>query len=253
MLLEQTRLDVVANNLANSNTAGFKRDSVVSGSFSGILIQRLGDWQQVGPDTFTDQRPVIGTLGTGAFVQEVTVDMSPGAPRTTGNALDLYIQGSGFFTIQTPAGLRYTRQGSFMQDSQGRLVTPEGQPVLAGGTPVGLPGSRIAVTGDGTVLVDGIVAGTLDIVTAGDVGGLKKEGEARFAAVAPGETPDVRPEPGAATGWSIQGGFVESANLNPVTEMVEMITVMRAYEANQKAIQAQDETLAKAVTEIGRL
>lgn len=252
MLLEQTRLDVVANNLANSNTAGFKRDSVVVGSFSGILLQRLNDPDQAGPRSLGDPGRVIGTLGTGAFVQEIAVDMSPGAPRPTGNELDLYIQGNGFFTIQTPDGLRYTRQGSFVQDSQGRLVTPEGYPVLAGGAPVGLPGSRISVAGDGTVYVDGIAAGTLDIVTAADVGGLRKEGEARFAAVAPGEVPTIPPEPGVPTGWTLMTGFVEGANLNPVTEMVDMITVMRAYEANQKAIQAQDETLAKAVNEVGR-
>lgn len=104
MLAEAERIDVTSNNLANANTAGFKKDVAVTKDFANILITRVNDG---------DEAPAIGRMGTGVIVDEVATTYTGGSIRTTGNAFDLAIEGRGFFAVQTPQGLRYTRNGTF--------------------------------------------------------------------------------------------------------------------------------------------
>lgn len=252
MLAEQVRTDVLANNLANVDTVGFKREAVIQSAFPDMLLRRVFD--PVGPgagkpffgDGRDDPRPVIGQLGTGTYVEGTWTIHDVGPLRFTGNALDVALTGDGFFAVQTDDGVRLTRDGRFTLDADGRLVTVTGMPVLGtdGGT-IAIQGREVAIDETGQVWVDGDVVGTLSVWTVPQPQWLRREGYGMWAMTA--EAGDAQP---AAT--TIQSGYVEQANVNVVSSMVELISAFRSYEANQKVIQAYDETLGKAVNELGR-
>jgi flagellar basal-body rod protein FlgF len=243
MIAESERNDVIANNLANASTVGYKKDITVTKDFQSILIQRIND----GSD-----RPAIGKMGTGAVVDEIATDQTAGSMRSTGNPLDLGLEGNGFFTVQTPNGIRYTRDGEFSLNAQGQLVTREGYAVLGNGGPITLADAKtITVTGDGRVLMNpvGSASGsedaevdTLRIANFTDLKQLSKEGANLFRAGADAQ------EAGASA--TVQQGMLEQANVNPVMEMVNMISSYRAYEISAKLVQAHDELLNKAVNNV---
>lgn len=247
MQAEARRLDVIANNLANANTVGYKRDTSVQSAFQQLLVNRLEDRDDATGRTAAPQP--VGPLGLGTALQMTATRLTDGSLRYTGGALDAALAGEGFFAVQTPQGVRYTRDGAFMQDARGRLVTQAGHPVLVNGRPLTAPGRRLALTDDGTVLADDKPAGTLSIVAAGGAGPLRKIGANLWAADGADAQLVV---PAGAGGYQLRAGYLETANLDPVHEMVEMIAAMRSYEANQKAVHAQDETLQKAANEVGR-
>ena len=170
---------------------------------------------------------------------------SQGALLQTGNAMDLALQGEGFFTIDTFRGRRYTRQGNFALDGRGRLVTQAGDPVLdASGAHILVDDKRFEVRPDGVYFLDGVETGRLAVVNPRGQGMLIKEGESLFA-----------PAPGArfrASGAAVSQGYQERSNVNPVMEMSAMLQALRAYEANQRAVTAQDETLDTLISQVGR-
>lgn len=213
MLTRELAQEVLANNMANARTTGFKRDRVL---FRGVLPE--------------------GVL-------RVSTDHSQGPLFRTGNPFDLAIQGRGFFVVETPEGIRYTRDGHFSLDEEGTLVTADGYPVLGEGGTLKLEGT-VSFGEDGTVKVGDVVVGRLRIEDFEDLGVLRKVGGGLFAA-------DVEGRP--AEDFRIRQGFLEGANVSLVAEMVRMIANYRAYEAEQKALLAQDETLKKAVNEVGRV
>ncbi len=236
MIAETVRSDVTANNLANASTAGFKKDVAVNRDFANLLLQRIDD----GPEN-----PVIGSLGIGATVDEIAVDHSAGSLRHTGNPLDFAIEGKGFFTIQTPAGLRFTRNGSFTRNAQGQLVDGNGNPVLGENGVLNLPAGTVTVTGEGRVLIDGAETGRLRLTGFADERQLAKEGDGSFIA-APGTQL-------LAAGGGLRQGFLEQSNVNIITEMVNLINGYRTYEVNAKTVQAHDQLLDKAVNEVGKV
>lgn len=229
MLARQKAQDVIAANLANVHTTGFKADQPV---FETTLERTLA---------ITDgknQTP-IGSLSSGAVLSSTYTDPAPGAIQNTGNPLDLAIEGEGFFVIQTPTGDRYTRNGAFGLNSEGMLVTRDGLPVLGTrGTIQIPPKSEVSITVDGQVSAGGSVIDRLLIVS----GSLTKEPSGWFIGVAsPVSEPRVR------------SGALEASNVNIAREMVAMIEWMKVYEAHQKVIHAQDEALGRAVNEMARL
>jgi flagellar basal-body rod protein FlgG len=236
MMAEAVRNDSIANNLANVNTAGFKKDVAVTKDFASMLIQRVNDGTEA---------PVIGSMGTGVVVDEIATIHSSGMMRTTGNDLDMAIDGKGFFTVETPNGVRYTRNGTFTQNSQGELVTQEGYPVLGQNRRIRTNGSKLTVRGDGRVAVDGVDTDQLQLVEFADDKQLTKEGSSLYSAPANAQSQ-------SATGV-VHQGVLEQSNVNVVAEMVNMISGYRAYEVNAKSVQAQDETLGKAVNDVGKL
>ena len=127
MIAESMRTDVTSNNLANANTAGFKKDVAVMKDFASMLITRINDGAEA---------PVIGSLGIGAGVDEVATMHSMGAVRTTGNDFDLALEGKGFFAVETPRGIRYTRNGTFVKNARNELVTQDGYRVLGENGPI---------------------------------------------------------------------------------------------------------------------
>lgn len=238
MLAEMVRNDVTANNLANINTTGYKKDTALFKSFPEILVQRVNDQKQ----TDVNPRPAIGTMGTGTIVDEVITSHEQGQLRESSNPFDLAIAGEGYFEVQNPNGTFLTRNGSFTVDSQGYLVTTQGDYVMgqAGRIQIG-NSNNVAVDSAGNVKVDDNRVGTIRLVAVANKAALTKVGDSLFTG-------------GQATGGNvgqIKQKFIEASNVNPIVEMVNMITISRAYEANQKVITAHDTTLAQ-VMEVGQ-
>ncbi|HWI65837.1 MAG TPA: flagellar hook-basal body protein [Symbiobacteriaceae bacterium] len=250
MLADQRRLDVVANNLANAGTTGFKRETTVSKSFTDFIVERINDGN-LASRTLPSQ---IGRLGIGTYVVNTATRLTTGSLQPTGNSLDVAITGDGFFAVNTPQGIRYTRQGSFRQSGDGTLVTPEGHQVLVDGNPVQAEDGTLSITADGDVMAAGQSLGRLSVVTSQELGALRKEGNGLWVQAGnAGDFPVLLTPAETAGKYQLKVGYLESSNVESVTEMVEMMTTMRSFEANQKALQAQDETLQKAVTEVGRV
>lgn len=234
-LSQQKRLEIIANNLANANTPGYKGDQPVFRVSSPARPESLPG--ETAP------------LWVPIFVNEPTlaVDFSQGPLAKTGNPLDVAIVGKGFFETQTPQGLRYTRKGDFTLTDDGSLVTQRGDPVMGDGGPIALTEGEITIDEEGTIFVDGNEEGRLRVVTFPDTKNLVKQGEALFAWA--GVTSGPRP----IDEVEVRAGYLEESNVNPMREMVQMIETIRAYEAQQKVIHSFDGAQKKAVDEVGRL
>ena len=224
------QMDVVANNLANTATPGFKAESTV---FSEYLIKA--------------ERPTKLS-----YVQDFATarDFSAGPMSPTGNDLDIAIQGKGFFTIQTPTGPQYTRLGHFSLNAAGQVVNKDGYPVLAGGAPLTIDpdDGPVQVEGDGTVSADRtqqgnaqVVYGKLDVVDFADDEKLQPQPGMAF-------TTDQAPSPVADP--KIVQRMLEQSNVQPVKELTSMIWVQRNYQAMQKFIEAENDRMRRAVNYI---
>ncbi|WP_418791118.1 flagellar basal-body rod protein FlgF [Phosphitispora sp. TUW77] len=239
MLAELSRNDVTSNNLANVNTTGYKKDTAVNSAFAQMLIQRVDDRKQ----TDISQRPVIGTLGTGAIVDEIVTIHEQGQLRESSNPFDMAIAGNGYFVVQNDNGTYYTRNGSFTVDGEGYLVTSQGDMVVGQAGPINLGDANdVVVDGSGNISANGENIGTLRLVTVANQQELTKVGDSLFTG---GQVVD-------GIDGQVKQKFIESSNVNVITEMVNMITTMRAYEANQKIISGHDNTLSQAM-QVGRL
>ncbi|MDN5331279.1 MAG: flagellar basal-body rod protein FlgF [Tepidanaerobacteraceae bacterium] len=250
MLAEMARTDVIANNLANVNTSGFKKDGAVFRAFPEMNIHRFNDPVTVGIGFKIDPAPFIGVLGTGVAVDEVYVDFAQGELHPTSNPLDIAIKDEvsgwrSFFEVQAPNGeLLYTRDGSFTVDGEGYLVTKEGHYVMGESGPVNLSGgSKIVVNTDGEIYLDGRMVDRLRVVAFPQDALFEKMGDNLYR---------VQGQPSESNAQIIQGAL-ERSNVNAVSEMVNLISAFRSYEANQRIITAYDETLGKAVSEIARI
>ncbi|WP_026486359.1 flagellar basal-body rod protein FlgF [Caldanaerobius polysaccharolyticus] len=238
MVDQMARMDTISNNLANVNTAAFKKDYNVTRSFPEILMDRQG---------YTDaslKKPDIGTINYGVWSGGIYTDLSQGSFQKTDNPLDLAIDGNGFFAVQSGNRVLYTRDGRFTRGSNGLLVTTEGMPVLGVNGVINLPQGQVTVNPNGDIYVNGNYVDTLRLVdiNGGNGGAITKFGDNLITGPI-----GNRPVGG------IRQGYVEASNVNPIEEMVDMIEVTRAYEANQKVITAMDDTLNKAVNEVGRI
>lgn len=243
MNVQAKRLEVISNDLANTTTTGYKRDVAVVASFGDVLMARLDDTQKNIPNERN-----IGQMTYGAKVEEVYTDFTQGSIIPTGEKTDLAIQGDGFFVVQTPNGVGYTRDGGFSIDQTGTLVTKEGYPVQGTNGPISLGEEFLSTKGEivvgkkGELTVNGELIDNLRVVQFQDNANMDKLADNLYTS----NEPEVEFE-----GTLIQG-YLESANVNPVTAMVDMITVSRAYETNQKMIQTQNDLLGKTVNELGR-
>ena len=225
MQAHTNRLNQVSNNLANVDTAGFKGEDQ---TFWEMLF------------TTNSNQPRVGKA-----INEVT-DMSEGSLMATGNPLDLAIAGKGFFKIQTPEGVRYSRAGDFHQNSTGQLATPAGHLVLGEGGPIIINGQDISVAIDGSITVDGLQAGKLAIADFADPSELQKAGERLFSKSA--DTQELE-----AGDFQLQQGFIEKSNVNNMKELTKMLDLQRAYQAQQKIIRTFDDVDEQAISRVGRL
>ncbi|MCH3959637.1 MAG: flagellar basal-body rod protein FlgF [Selenomonas sp.] len=255
MITETKRTDTIANNLANANTSGYKRDDAINREFAPMLIRRINDGKMQNDVTsikgfsLGGVAPVVGTLGLGSYIDEIATDHTQGGFQTTGNPLDLAISGDGYFAVQTPQGVRYTRDGNFYKSAAGQLQTVNGQAVLDNqGRPITIPAgaTRISVDEKGQIQADNQTIATLQFVQFGpNRRALLKQGNSLYY-------PQAGAQPQAATG-AIQQGMLENSNTNVVSEMVELINNYRIYEAGSKAVTTQDTMLDKSVNEVGKL
>lgn len=244
MINEQKRLDVIANNLANSATVGYKKEGVTSQSFDQQLTFKIRD---ASVDWRKEQ---IGTMSLGVKIGEVYTDYTQGSLRESGNTFDFAIDGDGFFAVEyTNANgeksTQYTRAGQFTITSEGYVVDVDGNHLLAEGGYLQIPVDAVDVTVDiaGNVYADGELVDTIILTDFEDYDYLKKFGETRCYPV------DGAVEKTAS--GVIRQGFTEQSNVNVVSEMVNMIAITRAYEAGQKVIQTVDSTLEEAANTIG--
>ncbi len=231
-MVARRSMEVIANNIANMNTTGFKRESPV---FQEYIVN-------------VDVQGAIGRRKEPlSFVRDTlaTHDMSGGEMRTTGNQLDVAIEGDGFFTIATPQGERYTRNGNFGRDDTGRLVTSAGHAVLdEGGAEIVFSPEETTITiaRDGTISTEQGVRGRIGVVAFDNPQMLRPIGDSLW------ETEDV---PTAVEGNSVVQGMLESSNVQPVVEMVRMIEIMRAYQASTELLNAGEDLSRRAVQKLG--
>jgi flagellar basal-body rod protein FlgG len=246
MQAQQMNIDVVANNIANVNTAGFKKSRA---DFQDLMYQTVKTTGA--PSTNTTTIPTGIQVGLGVKPAAVTKIFSPGNITQTGNELDVAIQGDGFFQVQQSDGTTaYTKAGTFKKDGQGRMVTSDGSPVLP---EIVIPSNatRVTIGQDGTVSVQQggqntpVQLGTLQLASFSNPSGLNAIGKSLFL---PTESSGA-----ATTGTagqnglgSLEQGYVEMSNVSIMEEMVNMIVGQRAYEINSKAVQASDEMLQQA-------
>lgn len=242
---QQTQMDVVANNLANVNTNGFKRSRAV---FEDLLYQTI---RQPGAQSSQQTQVPSGLqIGTGVRPAAAERIQTQGNLQQTGNQLDVAIQGSGFFQVLMPDGTTaYTRDGAFQSNSQGQLVTANGFPIQPALT---IPANATTVTigTDGVVSVTqpGVAApvqvGSMQLATFINPAGLQSLGSNLFQETASSGTPNTS-VPGTNGTGTLNQSYVETSNVNVVEEMVNMIQTQRAYEINSKAITASDQMLQK--------
>lgn len=240
---QQTRMSVVSNNLANANTVGFKRDRA---SFEDLLYQQVR--QPGGSSSQETQLPTGLQTGTGVRVVATSKQFAQGNMQQTGNALDIAVNGRGFFEVLLPDGSpAYTRDGSFQVNAQGELVTNSGYP-LQPGMQIPEGAQSITIGNDGTVTVQ--IAGqpvpqqvgTLTLTDFINPAGLQAKGENLYLETA-ASGPAQNGSPGLNGLGTLQQGALESSNVNVVEELVSMIETQRAYEMNAKAISTADAML----------
>jgi flagellar basal-body rod protein FlgF len=268
---QQLRMEILANNLANINTAGFKEDKAVFRAYlpqeaRTILVEPAAAATAVEEAVSEGTGSEIGepfmTISTGmpsnyiVTLDGTATNFNEGIPMKTGNPLNFALQGSGFFCVQTPGGTQYTRNGSFTVNEQGLLSTQDGFPVLGTGGTITIDKENFTVDAAGnicTVNAEGgeyradNSVGQLKVVDFDEPDVLIKAGNGLFDLkdLAIGEKP--------AENCEVRQGYVEGSNVNPVGTMTEMIEVLRTYESYQKVIQALDDINDKATTDIARI
>lgn len=214
-------MQVVANNIANASTTGFRQEGITFSEYVGRI--------EGGPSISMGQ----GNIGETSFAQ--------GALTKTAGTFDFAIEGDGYFLVETPNGQRLTRAGAFSPSAAGDLVTMDGYPVLdAGGAPVFVPpdAETISVSSDGTISADGQLVGQLGLVAPTDPKSLTREGGVLFdagGAIEPVDNP------------KILQGFVENSNVEAITQLARMVEIQRAYELGQSFMETEDERIRRAM------
>ncbi|MDP4182200.1 MAG: flagellar hook-basal body protein [Bacillota bacterium] len=247
LMANSKKMDVISNNLANADTNGYKEDIAVFETFPEVLTKRVNDTMSA-----SNPSAQVGKMQLGSDVGEIFTNYDQGKLLRTQNNLDFAIQNSNsaFFTVGKPddqGNIKeyYSRDGSFVIDSNNQLVTKEGYLVMGEKGPITLNGDNFSVKNDGSIIQNGAMVDKLKVTEFTETKSLKKIGDNLIEKDA---TTKEQPFKGAVT-----QGFLEGSNINVVKEMVDMISVMRSYEANQRLLQAQDSTLEKAVNQVGSL
>ncbi len=220
-------LDVVANNIANMNTPAYKAERLIFREF----IQK--------PEPNQPH----------SFVQDIGMsrNLTEGPASPTGNPLDLAISGPGYFAVETPEGIRYTRHGRLQLDAQGQLINSQGAPVLSGnGAPITIPNGTgtITIATDGTLSGDAGLIGKIGLSEFADEGKLKRDANGLYSAG--GQQPE------AATKTKVMQGMLEQSNVQPILEMTRMINVHRSYQSAQRLISSEHEQSMRAINKLMR-
>jgi flagellar basal-body rod protein FlgF len=223
-ILKQTQLDILSQNLANTNTVGYKKDNM---SFQEYLMPQ--ETSGPGPDgrSMTE-------------LSAVTTDFANGTSVKTMGPLDVALEGKGFLSLE---GNRYTRRGDLKKSADGYLTTFDGVKVLGSAGPIKLPDGKVEITEQGVISVNDAEIGRLKIVDFKDTAQLEKAGDGMF-------TTNEKTIPASA---GVKQGYIEGSNVDPIKEMVRMIETLREFETYQKAITTFDDATAKVTNDLGRL
>lgn len=246
-MTQEHRLDLIANNLANVNTTGYKKDQQ---SFKDVFIKFAHD---------TIMEPVMNVRSKKLFPEPIEIakprlaesrtNFEQGSMRLTNGPLDLAISGEGFFKVRTAFGDFLTRNGHFHVTSEGQLVTANGEEVLGDGGPITLPqgASNVFINQAGEIFANGDAVGALQIVSVDNLTALEKQGHNLYQ-IANGSTAQEIPAENAR----VEQGYLEASNVEVVSEMVNMIETQRQFEAYQKMMQTTDELDTKVITRVGK-
>ncbi|MDR1472667.1 MAG: flagellar hook-basal body protein [Synergistaceae bacterium] len=259
MLVQERMLDVVGNNLANVDTAGFRGRVAVNKSFPEVLMDRVERYtivdeavnEELGDRKFFPYvrgRTTIGSMALANVLNETAMSTGPGNVQITENPLDAMINGEGFFVVEDGSGNTfYTRAGNFQKGPGGELMTHEGEFVMGDGGRVELgEATRFFISGNGQIFADNALVGQLQVAVFENPTYLRQTGKSLLS-----ETPESgTPQPEEAP--SIVGGAIERSNVQVVLEMVRMIEANRAYEAAGRAVTIQDELSGRLYTSVAR-
>lgn len=223
----QRQMDVTANNIANMSTPGFKTESVL---FVDQLNKSSG---------MADAAKQVENFGTYR-------DFSTGSLTPTYNSLDFAIQGEGYFTVQTPDGERYTRDGSFSLNEKGEIVTRSGYTLLGDGGPIVVPAEarKINLNADGSIVTDQGPLGKVKVVTFENEQRLKAIGSNLFDGADAEQKPVAKPH--------LEQGMIEASNVNPIVEMNKMISILRSYESSQRLMQTDHDRSLSMIQKLTR-
>ncbi|MDA8138545.1 MAG: flagellar basal-body rod protein FlgF [Desulfobacteraceae bacterium] len=233
-LLQQMRLDMLSNNLANINSSGFKADVPTF----RITQETASPSSANTPTGITPYAPPMTSY----------IDFSPGPLAKTGNALDVAIVGKGFFEVQAPDGLRYTRKGNFTVNDQGQLSTSEGWPVMGQGGAIAVEGSQVQISEKGDLIIDGDTVNSLKVVNFANSNQLKKVGDTFFVPTNGAQAQDLDDSE-----LQVAQGFLEKSNVDPIRAMTELIETSRIFETYQRAMRSADDANAKTVSDVGKV
>ncbi len=248
MRAQLARQEVVARNLDNLTTPSFKQENGAIDGFAATL-GRMETRVARSPLQLAAATRVLGSLGVDTVIDRVSVDFRQGRMEETHRPLDVALVGDGFLQVRTPDGPLFFRGGPLYRDAGGTLVTSEGYQLLgADGQELVLPGDVVSIGGNGDITVDNKPAGTLAVVEFAPGTTLSKVGREFY-------TPDPQDAmpPVAATNTAVKQGFLEASNVDEGSAMTDLVSITRAYQANQRILQAEDELLGKAVNEVGRV
>lgn len=237
MAVQQLRGEIVANNLANLETAGYKPQELYPGCFPQVLLEFMGP----------GQRQAVGLGSLGCRVEEVRINLTQGSLKPTGDPWNIALTGAGFLTVETPGGIRYTRAGYLARDSQGYIVTPNGYYILGERGRIQLVSSQAPqIDEQGNVYENGQLLDRLALVTFAGPQDLLPQGDGTFRAVVPPNNVTYRDH-------LIKQGFLEQPPVDLARETTNLLTCNRIFETCQRAIQTQDEMAGKAINEVGVL
>lgn len=247
MISQEAKQDVITNNIANSDTIGYKQDNLVIKKFNDILVQSYDSLNNKN----SNANP-IGYLSLGSMIDETSTDFSEGTIQNTGKSTDFAINGQGFFTVKSNGGNKipsnfYTRDGSFHVDNNGFLVTEIGDSVMGTNLksnavePIKVNNSKIISDSKNNIYLDGVLSYKFNMAGFTNTALLKKVGDNKFSGPAPNSSQNI----------VVNQNSIEKSNVNAINETINMMTVMRNFESNQKIISSINSTLDKAINEVG--
>jgi flagellar basal-body rod protein FlgF len=266
MISQQRRTEILTNNLANVNTPGYKADQTALRAFPEMLIERLEKTTLPGQKIKNiPQMRLVGPLNTGVYLQETIPNFKQGDLVETGFTTDIALQnidmpvtedgiaGTVFFTVENPnGGVHYTRNGNFTLDGAGFLTTASGQYILdVAGNRIQLENDQFQVTDDGWIIQEGVPVARLQIAFAENPQQLMKDDEGYYRTGNGQALPSAYDQPNVS--FALRQNHIERSNVDLSQTMTEMLMAYRAFEANQKIVQAYDRSMEKAVNEIGKI
>ncbi len=256
MIVQNSRIDIIANNLANVSTTSYKQDQAIIKEFPQMLLQRTNEKFFIFSSGAIDLAPIVGKIGTGAEVNQKFTDFKTGAFIQTEHKLDFAIETEGaFFSVQTPYGILYTRNGELNLSNDGTIVTKHGYPVLGESGLINVSGKDFKLDQFGQVWIKDYnstnwqMLDRIPFYSFADLKYLEKVGDSFYKETKYSGYAQIREK----NQTRIHVGFIEGSNVNPVLEMVRLIEAQRAYEANSKSLQAEDDATNRAVNQVARI